>query len=86
LAGDRKTGQQGATGRVGFVVSRSVGGAVVRNQVTRRLRHLMGEHLVPLSDYDLVVRALPKSGSKSSSELAEDLDQALTQAMRRCSK
>ncbi len=31
--------------RAGFVVSKAVGGAVVRNKVKRRLRHLMRERV-----------------------------------------
>ena len=34
--------------RAGFVVSKAVGGAVVRNRVKRRLRHLVRERLAQL--------------------------------------
>lgn len=63
---------------VGFVVSKAVGPAVVRNRVKRRLRHLMRdriEHLPPGSR--LVIRALPESARHSSSSLRVDLDAAL---------
>jgi ribonuclease P protein component len=63
---------------VGFVVSKAVGGAVVRNRVSRRLRHLVRDRLPVLApEADLVVRALPPAASASSKELAEDLDAAL---------
>jgi ribonuclease P protein component len=64
--------------RVGFVVARSVGPAVVRNRVRRRLRHLMRERLnaVPAGSM-LVVRAAPGAAAASSAGLAGDLDQAL---------
>jgi ribonuclease P protein component len=63
---------------VGFVVSKAVGGAVVRNRVSRRLRHLVRDRLPVLApEVDLVVRALPPAASASSKELAEDLDAAL---------
>ena len=46
--------------RVGFVVSRAVGGSVVRNRVKRRLRHIVATRLDALgSGTSLVVRALP---------------------------
>ena len=67
--------------RAGFVVGRSVGGAVLRNRVVRRLRHLMAAELAGIPDgLGIVVRALPPSAGASSSELAADL----TKAVRRC--
>ena len=70
--------------RVGFVVGRTVGNAVIRNQVKRRLRHLVRDriHTVP-GDSLLVVRALPGAGTASSGALAEDLDRALARSVRR---
>jgi ribonuclease P protein component len=46
--------------RAGFIVSKAVGKAVVRNRVKRRLRHLTADALphAPFS-VDVVVRALP---------------------------
>ena len=59
---------------VGFVVSRAVGNAVVRNRVKRRLRHLAREHVSSLpGSCVLVVRALPASASASGAELGRDL-------------
>lgn len=64
--------------RVGFVVSRAVGNAVLRNRVKRRLRHLVREHLSSLpSSSVLVVRALPAAAAASSGELGADLDRCL---------
>ncbi|WP_337587600.1 ribonuclease P protein component [Actinopolymorpha alba] len=64
--------------RVGFVVSRAVGQAVVRNLVRRRLRHLAQDRLglLPAGTL-LVVRALPSAARASNEELARDLDAAL---------
>lgn len=63
---------------VGFVVSRAVGGAVVRNRVRRRLRHLMRERVQQLPGGErLVVRALPAAAQATSAELARDLDGVL---------
>jgi ribonuclease P protein component len=70
--------------KVGFVVGRAVGNAVIRNQVKRRLRHLVRDRLVSVPGGSLlVVRALPAAGTASSETLAEDLDAALARAVRR---
>ncbi len=69
---------------VGFVVSKAVGGAVVRNQVRRRLRGAVVEQRgsLPLGA-DLVVRALPPAAAASYATLAEELRTALAAAARR---
>jgi ribonuclease P protein component len=62
----------------GFVVSKAVGGAVVRNKVKRRLRHLIRDRLSELPPGSLVVvRALPGAGDAEHAQLARDLDAAL---------
>src|SRR5690606_7844822 len=64
--------------RVGFVVSKAVGNAVVRHRTTRRLRHLMRDRIPALPAGTLVVvRALPPAANASSRELGADLDSAL---------
>lgn len=64
--------------RAGFVVSKAVGGAVVRNKVKRRLRHLVRDRLALLPPGSLVVvRALPGAGDADHAQLARDLDAAL---------
>jgi ribonuclease P protein component len=68
---------------VGFVVSKAVGGAVVRNQVKRRLRHLARERLSSLpGSAVLVVRALPPAADASFAELGADLDRVLGRVLR----
>jgi len=70
--------------RAGFVVSKAVGGAVIRNKVKRRLRHLVRTRLAALpAGTDLVVRTQPGAADRSSFELAADLDAALAAALRR---
>ena len=67
--------------RAGFVVSKAVGGAVTRNKVRRRLRHLVRSRLAELSPgARLVVRALPDAASASYETLRADLDAALAAA------
>jgi ribonuclease P protein component len=72
------------TSRAGFVVSRAVGGAVTRNLVKRRLRHLVAGRLGGLpAGSTLVVRALPAAAVRPYQELGMDLDGALARAMTR---
>lgn len=63
---------------VGLVVGKSVGGSVVRHQVSRRLRAQLAERLTALPvGSGLVVRALPEAALASSRALGKDLDRAL---------
>lgn len=74
----------GSDPRAGFVVSKAVGGSVVRHRVVRRLRHLVRPRLSTLpAGSRLVVRALPAAADASSAALAADLDAALGRALRR---
>jgi ribonuclease P protein component len=67
--------------RVGFVVAKSVGSAVRRNRVRRRLRHLARTHLAGLDDQTLVVvRALPPAAT-AGPELGTDLAAAWRSAL-----
>lgn len=63
--------------RVGFVVSKGVGNAVVRNRVKRRLRALVAERLSDLDGSVVVVRAQPAAAMCSSAQLGADLDRCL---------
>jgi ribonuclease P protein component len=79
----RGRGASTVPARVGLVVGKAIGNAVTRNQVKRRLRHLLRERLAALPGGSmLVVRALPPAGSASSAELGADLDSALVRALR----
>jgi len=64
--------------RAGLVVSKAVGGSVVRSRVSRRLRHQLRE-LVPVlpPDSRLVVRATPAAATADSAALGADLRRAL---------
>lgn len=69
--------------RIGFVVSKAVGGAVVRKRVQRRLRHLMRERLGILPNGSLlVVRAKPLAAQLRQEDLAVRLDNAIAAAQR----
>jgi ribonuclease P protein component len=70
--------------RVGFVVSKAVGGAVVRNRVKRRLRHLARGYLGSLPEGSLlVVRANPRAATARQAELAAELDLVIRALLRR---
>jgi ribonuclease P protein component len=69
---------------VGFVVSRAVGGAVVRNRTKRRLRALVAERLDVLPPHaSVVVRANPPAAGATYAELAGDMDSCLSRLARR---
>ena len=75
----------GSQSRVGFVVSKAVGGAVQRNRVKRRLRHLVARELESTSvPRDVVVRALP-AASSAPGRVPDDLSSAWAQVMHRLS-
>src|ERR1700761_1596947 len=75
---------EGAGQKVGFVVSRAVGSAVVRNRVKRRLRELTRRRLACLpGGCLLVVRAHPAAAGARQVELAADLDLVLERLLRR---
>jgi ribonuclease P protein component len=66
---------------IGFVTGRAVGGAVSRNLVRRRLRHLMRSRAGRLpAGAQLVVRALPAAQTADSRGLGAELDRLLDRA------
>lgn len=68
----------------GFVVSRAVGGAVVRNKVRRRLRSLVRGYLESLPGGSLlVVRATPRAATARQADLAAELDLVIAILLRR---
>ena len=72
-----------AVTRAGLVVSKGVGGSVVRHRTARRLRHLLRDRLELLPPGSrLVVRASPAAGQATSALLAADLDAALGSVRR----
>ena len=68
---------------MGFVVSKAVGGAVVRNRVKRRLRELSRPLVTAMPQrWSVVVRALPTAVSQPG-RLAADLVDAWQSACRK---
>lgn len=69
--------------RVGFVVGRTVGHAVSRNEVRRRLRHLMRDRISLLPAGGLfVVRAQSGTATLTYHELGRALDELLDRLLR----
>lgn len=69
---------------VGFVVSKAVGNAVVRNRVKRRMRAIVAGHLddVP-ADARVVVRSLPDAATADFAQLEADYLSCLRRGLRR---
>jgi ribonuclease P protein component len=73
--------------RFGFVVAKSVGGAVQRNLVKRRMRAIAREIISLQSEsYDLVARALPGAAQAPWNKLREEFLNATEVAGREKSK
>jgi ribonuclease P protein component len=78
-----RAGEQAEPPRVGFVVSKAVGTAVVRNKVRRRLRSLVRGYLPTLPGGSLlVVRAHPQAAAARQADLAAELDLVMGTLMR----
>ena len=67
--------------RIGLVVGKSVGSAVQRHRVARRLRGVARSLLTELDPSDrIVIRALPSSRNAISARLKQELRAGLTRA------
>jgi ribonuclease P protein component len=69
----------GGLAQVGFVVSRSVGSAVVRNRVKRRLRAAVRPRLDDVAGWLLVFRARPDAANADYARLQADVDRCCAQ-------
>jgi ribonuclease P protein component len=84
LVGSDGPVRSGDPAKVGFIVSRAVGSAVVRNRVKRRLRELMRRRVASLpGGCLLVLRAYPAAASARQEDLAADLDLVIGRLLRR---
>jgi ribonuclease P protein component len=71
------TGESTAA-RFGFIISKQVGNAVVRNSVRRRLKAVCAEALPRVPEgTDVVIRALPASATATYAELSADVNRCL---------
>lgn len=74
-------GDNGSVPRIGLIVSKSVGGAVDRHRVARKLRHVARTLIPELDPADrVVVRALPGSRNAVSARLYDELQSAFRRA------
>lgn len=80
----------GGQPRFGFIVAKTVGNAVTRNRVRRRLKALayraVNGEFVPVTSLlgsDLVIRALPPAATASFDDLSADVVKALHKAAAR---
>ena len=84
LVGEDGPVRSGDPAKVGFIVSRAVGSAVVRNRVKRRLRELMRRRVASLPrGCLLVLRAYPAAAHARQEDLAADLDLVIERLLRR---
>jgi ribonuclease P protein component len=68
-----------AQARFGFVVAKTVGNAVTRNLVKRRLRSLArGQRITSDRGFDVVVRALPGSASLNWDSISKEFEASLS--------
>ncbi len=80
----RTTNPDGGAVRFGFIVSKSVGNAVIRNRVRRRLKAIASSLLDSLPPgSDLVVRALPASAQASWVTLNTEISDVVNKGMAR---
>jgi ribonuclease P protein component len=82
---DAPAGDAGMTSpKIGFIVTRAVGGAVVRNRVRRRLRSVarLRTGWLPAGSL-LVIRANPRAADARQRALAAELDLVLGRLLRR---
>lgn len=71
------TGENRAA-RFGFIISKQVGTAVVRNTVRRRLKAVCADALARVPEgTDVVIRALPASATATYAELSADVNRCL---------
>ena len=70
--------------RFGFIISKQVGNAVIRNTVRRRLKAVCAEAVAAVPQgTDVVIRALPSSASASFADLKADVTRCLARLVDR---
>lgn len=75
---------EGGRTLVGLVVSKAIGGAVVRNAVKRRLRAIVSEMMEALPPgRAILVRALPSAAGATYGALKKDVQEATRSALKK---
>ncbi len=76
-------GDDAGAPHVGLIIAKSVGSAVERHRVARRLRHVARMMLADLDESDrVVIRALPSSRDASFTRLEQQLRRGLRRAFQ----
>lgn len=79
----RSSGSPTPDSRFGFIVAKTVGNAVVRNTVRRRLKAIAHEKLPVLPQgTDVVIRALPGTIEVPWSTLLEEITEVIDKGLR----
>jgi ribonuclease P protein component len=70
----RRGNKEAEASKVGLIIARSIGSAVQRHQLARRLRHVARRVVEELDRSEhIVIRALPSSRNLGSARLEEEL-------------
>ncbi|WP_460783920.1 ribonuclease P protein component [Microbacterium tumbae] len=73
-----KTAETERAARFGFIISKQVGTAVIRNTVRRRLKAVCAELIAEVPQgTDVVIRALPASATASFADLHADVTRCI---------
>lgn len=73
----------GEPARFGFIVAKTVGNAVTRNLIRRRLKTVVERHLAAgITGVDVVIRALPAAADADYATLEAQVDRALRRLAR----
>lgn len=72
----------GSERRVAYAISRTVGGAVVRNRIRRRLRAMVTDLGADLPPGDWLVTARPDAAHRSFLDVQHDLHTAISRVTR----
>lgn len=69
--------------RFGFIISKQVGTAVIRNTVRRRLKAVCAQAITEFPEgTDVVIRALPASATATFAQLSVDLNRCIRRLER----
>ncbi|MBT2502157.1 ribonuclease P protein component [Curtobacterium sp. ISL-83] len=80
----RRPGADTGPTRFGFIVAKTVGNAVTRNLMRRRLKAIAHELLVATpTGYDVVVRALPAAAQAGWPTLLEDVSRSFARGVEK---
>ena len=72
-----RSGDAAAPLRMGVIVAKNVGNAVVRNRVRRRIKAIGWQLAHEVQGIDVVVRALPPAADASFADLEREVDVAV---------